>query len=33
MTKAEIGEIVEIPADTIAWWLKLDKKDVWINRC
>ena len=32
MTRAEIGEIVGIHADTIGRWLKLDKRDLGINR-
>ena len=32
MTRAEIGEIVGVHADTIGRWLKLDRKDLGVNR-
>ncbi len=32
MTRAEIGEIVEVHADTIGRWLKLDKNNLQVNR-
>ena len=32
MTRAEIGEIVEVHADTIGRWLKLDKNNLRVNR-
>ena len=32
MTRAEIGEIVEVHADTVGRWLKLDKNNLRVNR-
>lgn len=32
MTRAEIGEIVEVHADTVCRWLKLDKNILRVNR-
>jgi transposase len=32
MTRAEIGEIVEVHADTVGRWLKLDEKNLRVNR-
>lgn len=32
MTRAEIGEIVGVHADTVGRWLKLDKKNLKVNR-
>lgn len=32
MTRAEIGEIVGVHADTVGRWLKLDSKDLKVNR-
>lgn len=32
MTRAEIGELVEVHADTVGRWLKLDKNNLRVNR-